>query len=452
MDILNDGGYEKMTFENYDFTDFWDDIDYSLNEYVEEYPSDEMIESVEKELGYKLPESYIWLMKQHNGGITTKSCFPTNEPTTWAENHVAITGILGIGLEKRYSLCGEFGSQFMIDEWEYPAIGVAICDCPSAGHDMIFLDYRECGPKGEPKVVHVDQEHDYKITHLADTFEEFICGLKDEEFFEDDFDDLEDDNVEILELAKAMMNYLDCECRYFPPMEDDYKIMSAYNSALEESQSKNYVPMLIKVDETLWECLIMNSDSDSEGANDYEFNYNKVDEYRKEMLATTIEDGKKLLDKFLNQRREELEDDEIAFEEIFGNIENGYENNRFVSYWDFRSKMTSPLILAKIPVKNPWEVFAYLPFGNWNDCPDTPELMAVLKYWYENYGAIPAAITHDELEIKLQDHIKENESIEVALDQYGFCPDIVDQGLEDATIGSLADVLRQSDVWYFWWD
>ena len=62
MDILNDVGYEKMTFENYDFTDFWDDIDYSLNEYVEEYPSDEMIESVEKELGYKLPESYICLL------------------------------------------------------------------------------------------------------------------------------------------------------------------------------------------------------------------------------------------------------------------------------------------------------------------------------------------------------------------------------------------------------
>ena len=32
--------------------------------------------------------------------------------------------------------------------------------------------------------------------------------------------------------------------------------------------------------------------------------------------------------------------------------------------------MTYPLILAKIPVKNPWEIFAYLPFGNWNECPD----------------------------------------------------------------------------------
>ena len=24
--------------------------------------------------------------------------------------------------------------------------------------------------------------------------------------------------------------------------------------------------------------------------------------------------------------------------------------------------------------------------------------------------------------------------------------------LEDATVGALADVLRQSTVWYFWWD
>ena len=29
-------------------------------------------------------------------------------------------------------------------------------------------------------------------------------------------------------------------------------------------------------------------------------------------------------------------------------------------------RQTYPLILAKIPVKNPWEIFAYLPFGNWN--------------------------------------------------------------------------------------
>ncbi len=153
---------------------------------------------MEEELGYKLPASYIWLMKQHNGGIPVNTCYPCDEPTSWAEDHVAITGILGIGREKSYSLCGNLGSQFMIDEWEYPAIGVAICDCPSAGHDMIFLDYRACGPQGEPAVVHVDQENDYRITHLADSFEEFIRGLEHESVYDldEDAEDFDADDGE----------------------------------------------------------------------------------------------------------------------------------------------------------------------------------------------------------------------------------------------------------------
>lgn len=151
----------KQEFEGFDFTNFWDDNYYARKEYISDAPTDELIADVEKELGYKLPASYIWLMKQHNGGIPFNTCFPTDSPTNWAEDHIAITGIYGIGREKDYSLCGEIGSQFMIDEWGYPEIGVAICDCPSAGHDMIFLDYRECGPFGEPKVVHIDQESDF---------------------------------------------------------------------------------------------------------------------------------------------------------------------------------------------------------------------------------------------------------------------------------------------------
>lgn len=176
-------------FDGFDFSDFWDDDEYAKENYVDDAPSDDLIAEIEKELGYKLPESYIWLMKQHNGGTPAKTAFPVNESTSWADDHIAITGIMGIGRKKIYSICGELGSQFMIDEWEYPPIGVAICDCPSAGHDMIFLDYRKCGKQGEPEVVHIDQEYDYKITHLADNFESFIRGLVDEDFFDDDFDD-----------------------------------------------------------------------------------------------------------------------------------------------------------------------------------------------------------------------------------------------------------------------
>lgn len=42
---------------------------------------------------------------------------------------------------------------------------------------MIFLDYSDCGPEGEPCVVHIDQEGGYEITYLADNFKDFVDGL-----------------------------------------------------------------------------------------------------------------------------------------------------------------------------------------------------------------------------------------------------------------------------------
>ena len=1107
-------------FEGFDLTNFWDDNWYALKEYVSDSPSDELIASVEEELGYKLPAAYIWLMKQHNGGIPVNTCYPCDEPTCWSDDHVAITGIFGIGREKSCSLCGELGSQFMIDEWEYPAIGVAICDCPSAGHDMIFLDYRVCGPQGEPAVVHVDQENDYKITHLADSFEEFVRGLEHESLYDpdEDVEDLEDDadeektdrkgsfagsvllskaewdkeqlirnlreewgivdeepdegdeddensddavvmrvggmmlivtlfhghipdneaeinaennymwpeavevakahkahivvavlgeeekllergklftkamavcckqkyatgvytsgvvfeprfyegladmlkedelpifnwvwfglyrsegglngytygmdvfgkeEMEVLntdaepeelrdflaslasyvlacdvtlqdgetigfsaddkhtitrspgislpeeqmtlkigyepikgdpeddscdhsdnddtqdeeefsnpevyteeemeaveehieqyfgkfenvfhelvspdihvdicvvppseerdyctlvtmgmgahrmnvpeelaeykleraelaialpadwkldqesmkdekwywpirllkslarlpiasdtwlgfghtmdnkenfaentklcaailtgpqsteeggevctlpggeevnfyqviplyedeldyklehdvdallnkmrgisfvvnptrqnaitrgtlsndnfdgemddasyhlesieekelpidpinaynhmaiylrwcmehdlmgedflkeysevakqvkadpasvdlrefirdeldgclfsvlfnqqgrafagyyygegdspyypadiddyalkyfgpsryhsnefqqeaylfipfdekyyqtmaqvieerfenwqgqdfdedtlepsEVAHAIMEYLDCECTYFPSMADDDPIMSAYSYAQRLGVREGFVPVLIQADdETLLECLVMNADPEHD-ADCYEFDLKTVEEYRKKMLSAPVKDGKAILEELTGQRKEEAEDDDLDWEEeVLGEMEGGEPNDRFANYWNDDTGMTYPLILAKIPVKNPWEIFAYLPFGNWNECPDTPDLMAVAKYWFEQHGAIPAAMSHDELEFELPTPISKERAMEVAVEQYGFCPDL-DQN-EDGSIGSLAAVLWQSTVWYFWWD
>jgi hypothetical protein len=180
-------------FEGFDLANFWDDSDYALKEYVEPPFTEDELAAVEQELGYKLPAAYVALMRTHNGGIPVNTRFPTSEATSWADDHVAITGIAGIGRTKSYSLCGELGSQFMIEEWGYPAIGVYICDCPSAGHDMVVLDYSACGPQGEPTVAHVDQEADYAITYLAPDFETFIRGLVNEEVYDTSAEDLEQD-------------------------------------------------------------------------------------------------------------------------------------------------------------------------------------------------------------------------------------------------------------------
>jgi hypothetical protein len=173
-------------FGDFEVGQFWEQSEYAEKEYTGAPLTDERVAAVERELGYKLPRSYVELMKYQNGGIPRERNHRTKERTSWAEDHIAITGIFSIGREKSYSLCGGLGSQFWIDEWGYPAIGVYFADCPSAGHDMLCLDYRGCGPTGEPRVVHVDQEWDYKITFVAENFESFIRNLEGDEAFEEE--------------------------------------------------------------------------------------------------------------------------------------------------------------------------------------------------------------------------------------------------------------------------
>ena len=46
--------------------------------------------------------------------------------------------------------------------------------------------------------------------------------------------------------------------------------------------------------------------------------------------------------------------------------------------------------------------------------------MAVAKYWFEQYDAVPAAMSHDELEFLLPAPVPKEKAIDVAVEQYGF--------------------------------
>jgi len=183
--------------------DFWapDPRGHQAKTYIEPPVTSAMIASVEAELGYTLPASYVQLMRTQNGGWPRNTCHVASEATSWAEDHVAVTGLSGIGRERTHGLCGELGSQFMIDGWGYPALGIYFADCPSAGHDMVALDYRGCGPQGEPCVVHVDQEGDYKVTWLAPDFSTFVAQLRPEDAFEDDPDEMRAEELALVEQA-----------------------------------------------------------------------------------------------------------------------------------------------------------------------------------------------------------------------------------------------------------
>jgi hypothetical protein len=179
-------GSAGSRLDGIDLATFWEDSAYARAEYVGAPLTDGMVRAAEAALGYRLPASYVALLRSQNGGIPARTRHRTRTRTTWAHDHVALTGIFGVDPVKSCSLTGAMGQRLWLDEWEYPAIGVYFADCPSAGHDLFCLDYRRCGPEGEPSVVHVDQEWDYAITELAPTFEAFVRGLESDEAFAGD--------------------------------------------------------------------------------------------------------------------------------------------------------------------------------------------------------------------------------------------------------------------------
>ena len=246
----------------------------------------------------------------------------------------------------------------------------------------------------------------------------------------------------------ALMRYLGCDCTYFPPMADDDPITAAYSYARRLGVRESYVPMLIVPSDTLWEILTMNAGAERGDFEDYDFDAKEVDAYRKKILAQPVGDGKWILMERLSERfelsREEAPDG--------GDGEEFREIDHFISYWDYETQKTQPMILAKIPVKHPWTVFAYLPFGGWNDCPDTAALMAVSKYWHDRHGAVPAVLTYETLEYSVPAPVPQESALQLAQEQYAFCADIIEQGAPGMTVTRLAHDLKQSNIWYFWWD
>lgn len=114
-------------------------------------------------------------------------------------------------------------------------------------------------------------------------------------------------------------------------------------------------------------------------------------------------------------------------------------------------KFHESVVMGLVPVQHSWEVPAVLSFGGWNACPSPGDQVTVLCYWAENYRAELVGLSGDvmELEVARRPSSKE-EALKLAQEQYWFCYDIVDQGVQ--TIENLAAGLMASSIWYFWWD
>ena len=114
------------------------------------------------------------------------------------------------------------------------------------------------------------------------------------------------------------------------------------------------------------------------------------------------------------------------------------------------SQSDNILCFVDVPVQSVYDVFCYLPFGG-AESPEPMEHRSIAKYWFEKYGAVPCFMSGDVLQFYVKQPVKEEGEVKaLALQQFGFCSDIVTQGCE--TVQNLANSLKDSRFWYFWWD
>ncbi len=235
------------------------------------------------------------------------------------------------------------------------------------------------------------------------------------------------------ENAKRIIEYLGCKCEYFPPAESDDALMKAYRTAFEKGKKNGFTPVIIVVDDTLTEWL---TEINSEGKTPKQF--------REEVLSLPERDAAELFASLY----ESLVEDEEEGQDI-GDISGGEPMTAFSGYRSYNDGSVTEAVLAYIPTSEPYEVFAWVPFGGWNECPDAPDMMTAARHWYQKYGAVPTVIGHDTLEFAAQ-AMSDEDALCVAKEQYALCPDIVWQGI--GSVGALADSLKRSTVWFFWWD
>lgn len=86
-------------FADLDLASFWrdDPSGYYASDYGDDPLTAEKLALVEERLGCKLPAAYVELMRSKNGGAPRKTRHPSPSRTTWADDHIEMTGFFSIG-------------------------------------------------------------------------------------------------------------------------------------------------------------------------------------------------------------------------------------------------------------------------------------------------------------------------------------------------------------------
>lgn len=219
----------------------------------------------------------------------------------------------------------------------------------------------------------------------------------------------------------------------------DYKeIEKKYLTSYKEGKEKGFTPVFLVLDGILLEKFEIDmEDEDTDNIMD--------------VVKSNLEKYKNINVVELLKKFQEENTDDYFTEKDYKFEDSEKYNLELSTLFDFDGNFKDDVILVKVPTKNPYEVLGYFGMGGFNDCPLPAEQIAVAKYWYEKYGAVPAVITYDEIEFYVEKPVQTlEEAKKLAVEHYAFCYDIVEQCY--GTFEKLVDGLYKNIQWYFWWD
>lgn len=179
--------------------------------------TEKMVTEAEKKLGITLPESYITILKEQNGGRIIFDAFSISE-----DESIYVDHILGIGEE------GILQTEYLIKEWGLPD-GIVLLS--GDGHSWVAFDYREV--KVDPAIIYIDIELE-RMIEIAPDFASFISGLYVEEEESDEFLEDQINREWNLESLKAALHAVD-EQEVSLALEFLYDNPTGHEMLIEES-------------------------------------------------------------------------------------------------------------------------------------------------------------------------------------------------------------------------
>ena len=208
--------------------------------------------------------------------------------------------------------------------------------------------------------------------------------------------------------------------------EASEKYLATYRDGKEEG----YTPIFLTVDDYLlktFKITMANENTD-----------NMMDIFNKNLEKVKNINPIELFNKFLKQQTI----CKLFIEGDYKFDDSNKNNLKFLTIFNNEGNLKDNVILVKVPTTKPYEVLAYFGMGS--------EDIAIVKYWYEKYGAIPASITYDEIEFYVERPPQTlEETKKLAVEHYTFCYGLL-WGCYD-TLEEAASTIYKNVQWYFWW-